>query len=354
MPVKHFTPAWKTFHPVRSQQQRTDKKKRQGKNLFQACREGNLSRVRDILSKGQVFLNRGERGNGRTPVMLAARRGHIDVFDLLKSKVCNMSILDVLHMFCYGGQVAMVKHVLKLDSVDINSRGQKGRTCLMIAAHRGKRELFKFLVNTGSNVSMVDQVGDNILHIACKGGHVEMVKYIISRRLVDVNSRGQDSKTVLMFALLARNRKIFDLCVCAGCNLTAVDGQGNNILHLALQSENLEMVRYIISQNFTDINSRGPSGWTPVMFAAMFGEIGLFDFIMSKGGDASVVDDDGRNILHLASHEGLMKLVKHILSKDIVDVNARTKDGETAAEIANRKSYRELSGFLTSQGRQGK
>ncbi|XP_067654415.1 putative ankyrin repeat protein RF_0381 [Haliotis asinina] len=348
------------FHPLRSQAQSRDKKRRSGENLFhQACREGNLSLVTNIFSQGQVYLNRTEWKNGRTPVMLAARGGHIDVFDFLVSKRCSMSTLDIhgnniLHMSCYGGQVAIVEHALKLVTADINSRGQNGKTCLMIAAYRGSRELFEFLVNTGSNVSMVDQEGNNILHIACKGRHVEMVKYIISRDLVDINSRGQDNKTVLMFASLAGNRRIFDLCACAGCNLSAVDREGNNILHLALHAENLEMVRYVISQNITNINSRGSNGWTPIMLAAMFGQIDLFDFMLSKGADTSVLDDKDRNILHLASYEGNMKLVKHIVFQNIIDdVNAKTKGGMTAAEIAKKQLYRELSAFLTSQGRQG-
>ncbi|XP_067667458.1 ankyrin repeat domain-containing protein 50-like [Haliotis asinina] len=422
-PLFYETTGGRTFYASRSQEQKRDKRNRYGDNLLhEACREGDVSQVRAIVSKGQVDIDSREGEYGRTPVMLAARGGHRILFEFLREKGCNMSLLDnkennILHMACYGGHIAIVKFVLSLHIVNINSREHYGRTCVMIAAYRGRMDVLKYIVRRGGDVSLLDKTGDNVLHLACRGGHVEMVKYIISQDTVDINSKGRGGRTVLMVAARLGYRNIFDLCECAGCNVSAVDAKGNNILHVAIlggyimmvkhvlakrlvdinsrgmhgttpimvaaiegqrevfdlvmskggdpslvdrngdnilhwvcREGHIEMVKYVISLNIADINSIGYYGKTPILLAATHGHLEVFDLVMSKGGNASLVDKNGDNILHLASWQGRAMMVKHILSNTIVDVNAKDKLGNTAATIANKIKHKEIYDLLTLYG----
>ncbi|XP_046543054.1 serine/threonine-protein phosphatase 6 regulatory ankyrin repeat subunit B-like [Haliotis rubra] len=307
------------------------------------------------MSKGQVDIDSREEEYGLTPVMLAARGGHRGVFEILVGKRCNMSLLDnkdnnILHMACYGGQIAIVKRVLSLDIVDINSRGHIGSTCVMVAAHRGKIDLLKYLVSKGGDVSLLEKAGDNILHIACRGGNVEMVKYIISQDIVDVNSKGRDARTVGMVAAHLGYTNIFDLCACAGCNLSAVDAQGNNVLHVAILGGHIRMVKHIFAQRIVNINSRGMNGKTPLMFAAFEGHRKVFDLVMSEGGNASLVDKNDDNILHWVCRGGHAEMVKYVISLNFVDINSRGHYGRTPMMVAAANGHRRVFDLVMSKG----
>ncbi|XP_048253970.1 probable palmitoyltransferase AKR2 [Haliotis rufescens] len=277
------------FYPSSSQQQKRDQKRKSGDNiLHEACREGDVSRVQYILTEGHVDLNSREKEHRMTPLMLAARWGETEVFDLVMSK--------------------------------------------------------------GGNASLVDINGDNILHLACLGGHVEMVRYIASQKIVDINSRGVYGRTPLMFAAIKGHRGVFDLVVSTGGNASLVDTNGDNILHLACLGGHVEMVKYILSQKIVDINCRGMVGRTPLMMAAGMGHKRVFDLLVSKGGDVSAVDVNGGTILHMPCFSGHIEMVKHILSQDIVDIHAKDKDGDTAAMIAKRGKHMKVYDLIISQG----
>ncbi|XP_071085969.1 kinase D-interacting substrate of 220 kDa-like [Haliotis cracherodii] len=318
-------------------------------DLIVACKQGKLQRVRDILDKSSEDIDKKDCG-GMTPVMWAARRGHIEVLDLLVKKGADVSLKDkvghnILHWACYGRNFAMVKYVLSLNKVDINNTGLDGRTPAMFAARQGYMKLFELLVSKGG-LPKADKDGNNILLLACCGGNVEIVKYIISHKTVDINSGGQSNRTPLMVAAYRGNEKVVDLLMKEEADLTLVGDAGDNVLHSACQGGHVDIVKRVVE--LVDISSPGQYNRTPLMMAARRGEKEIFDLLVKKEA-ASCVDDDGNNILHLASEGGHLEIVKYILENmmDISDINARNKHNETAAMLAPRGS--EVSDLLVSR-----
>ncbi|XP_071108992.1 ankyrin repeat domain-containing protein 50-like [Haliotis cracherodii] len=323
--------------------------------LHEACRKGDLGRIRYILSRGLVDVDGGDEKHGRTPLMVAAEKGHRRVFDFLIRKGANVSQVDddgnnILHWACRGGHMDMMKYLLSQHSVDIHSRGKFGSTPLMKAVYYGNRDMFKFLVSQGANVSQVDDDGDNILHWACIGGHVGMVKYLLSQHIIDINSRSKKGKTPLMKAAYYGQRDVLEFLVSKGANVSMVDDDGDNIIHYASIRGQVEVLKHIITRGIVNIRSRGKYGRTPLMRSAYYGNRKVFDLLVSEGGRISSVDDKGYNILHLASTGGRVEMVKHILSQNMTDINSRNKDGETAAIIAMRKGHSVVYDFLVSRG----
>ncbi|XP_046551542.1 ankyrin-3-like [Haliotis rubra] len=324
-----------------------------GDNILHfACRGGHVEMVKYVLLQYNVDIN-SKTNSGRTPLMVTVYTGHKDVFAFLVSKEANVSQVDdygntILHFACKGGHVNMVKYVLLQRSV--NSRTNAGTTPMMIAVYYGHRDVATYLVSKGANVSEVDDYGNNILHWACKGGYIGLVKYVIINLSIDVNSRGQYGTTSLMKAARHGHRDVFDVLLSMGANVSHVDDEGNNILHHASVRGHAKMVQHILSQNLVDINSRGKYGRTPLMRAAYHGHKKVFDLLVKKGGEIALVDGNGDNILHLASWCGHVEIVKHILSQNMVNINAKDKSGKTAAMIAKLEGHLGLYNVLVSQG----
>ncbi|KAJ8668291.1 hypothetical protein QAD02_009954 [Eretmocerus hayati] len=72
--------------------------------------------------------------------------------------------------------------------------------------------LFQQLIKAGSDINAADSQGTTILHLACKDGNIEIVKYLLSQ----------------------------------GASLTNIDEEGLDALLLAAECQDLEMVQILI------------------------------------------------------------------------------------------------------------
>ncbi|XP_067669979.1 ankyrin-3-like [Haliotis asinina] len=322
--------------------------------LHIACLGGHIETVLYVLGLELFDINcRGKCG--RTPLMVAALEGNRHVFDVLVRKGGDPSLVDddgnnILHIASLGHDVDMVTHVLTLNKAGINSRGRYGRTAVMLAAESGHRDVFFFLACKGSDLECVDENGDNILHVACIGGHVTMVECIISLGIVDINSGGQYGGTPLMAAAEGGHRDVLDLLISEGGDVSLVDDYNNNILHVVCIGGNTDIVKYILSKHVVDINSRGEYGRTPVMIAARWGHKGVFDLLVSRGGDVTLVSDHGDSILHVACYGGHVDMVKHILYKYHVNLDTRNQYGRTPVMVAARMGHVSVVDLLLRRG----
>ncbi|XP_048242529.1 ankyrin repeat domain-containing protein 17-like [Haliotis rufescens] len=248
----------------------------------------------------------------------------------------------------YRGDLEAVKCILAAGLADVNCRDRDGRTPMMWAARHGHRGVVEFLVSEGADVTLVDGVSNNILHLACVVGDVKAVKFILSRNMLIINSRGEQNRTPVMVAALCGHGEVVKSLVSEGANVSLVDSIGNNILHLACAGGHARTVKFILSTDMTDIDSKGEQSLTSVMVAALFGHRDVVELLVNEGADVSLVDDGGDNILHLACVGGDLNTVKFILSRNMVDINSRGSL-VTPVMLAAQKGHTEIVKFLVSE-----
>ncbi|XP_046564007.1 histone-lysine N-methyltransferase EHMT2-like [Haliotis rubra] len=237
------------------------------------------------------------------------------------------------------GNLAAVKRILDTCRADVNCRDVGGRTPVMEAAFRGHGDVVELLVSRGADVSLVDDLGDNILHCACRGGDRETVEFVLSLDGVDINSRGQGSRIPVMWAAQWRHRDVVELLVSRGADVSLVDDGGRNTLYWACRGGDTETVEFVLSLDGVDINSRGWRSRTPVMEAAWWKHRDVVELLVSRGANVSLVDYDGNNILHWAYRGGDRETVEFVLSLDWVDINVRNNYRQTAADVARVTWY---------------
>ncbi|XP_046562226.1 putative ankyrin repeat protein RF_0381 [Haliotis rubra] len=224
-------------------------------------------------------------------------------------------------------------------------------TPVLLAAEHGYRDITELLESKGADLSVVDDSGENILHKLSVSGQVDLVNHVLTQKSVEpnINRKSTRGRTPVMTAARCGNKKVFDVLVKNGADLTLVDAEGNSILHLACEGA-VDIVKYLLSNNIVNINARGHLNRTPVLIAAVRGNRGTFELLMKQGADMLLVDDDGNNILHLAVRGEHVDLVKHILENRIVDITAQNNHGLNAMEIAKENSPKSVYTFLLSQG----
>ncbi|XP_046564994.1 putative ankyrin repeat protein RF_0381 [Haliotis rubra] len=321
--------------------------------LHMASDGGNLDTVKQLMNGDEIDIN--TRGlYGLTPLMLAALKGHHDVFEYLHKRGADMTLTDrggdhILSMASVGGNMDIVKYAVTEKPYLINRTRNDGRTSLMWAAWHGRETIFVYLLDNGAGYMSMDNDGDNILHYASHGGHTVIVEKVLADSKIDVDSSDRYGRTAVMEAVKQGYEQVFDILVGYGCDISHIDNDGNNVLHVACRGGHVAMVEHVLSQTNVDINSRGKDGATPLMFAARGRHRGVFDLLVAKRADASLLDDKGNNILHVACMGGHVGMVEHVLSQDMVDINSQGRRGRTPLLWAALRKHSAVIRLLLGQ-----
>lgn len=153
-----------------------------------------------------------------------------------------------LHLAASGDQDDLVRLLINQFSMSVDDLDDYGRTALYWAAHFGKIQTVKTLVELGANVNWVSSANGAPLHIAVERGHSEIVAFLLECKNIDINiqdyylctplSRAIRQKSVnISKALLARGDIILDIR----------DDMGNTALDHARSSENKEIEVLILN-----------------------------------------------------------------------------------------------------------
>jgi|GEM_PF-5820524 len=74
-------------------------------------------------------------------------------------------------------EVEIIHHSLR----NPNAKGKRGKTALMAAAEKGHMDIIIFLVDKGADIRAKDDMGCNATVYAIRNGHLETVNYFLSK-----------------------------------------------------------------------------------------------------------------------------------------------------------------------------
>ncbi|KAF7647987.1 hypothetical protein LDENG_00163780, partial [Lucifuga dentata] len=139
------------------------------RELFEACRSGDLDRVRKLLTAENVN-SRDTAGRKSTPLHFAAGFGRKDVVDFLLQNGANVHARDdggliSLHNACSFGHAEVVSLLLH-HGADANSRDNWNYTPLHEAAIKGKIDVCIVLLQHGAEPTVRNTDGRTALDLA--------------------------------------------------------------------------------------------------------------------------------------------------------------------------------------------
>jgi len=116
-----------------------------------------------------------------------------------KKSELNEEGLTALMIAAGEGYDIAVKNELELFGGDVNAKGKRNLTALMMAADKGHIKIVKILLKHGADVNAVNDDNHSALMIASRKGYIEIVRSLM-RAGADPNIRAKSGVTASILA----------------------------------------------------------------------------------------------------------------------------------------------------------
>lgn len=213
--------------------------------------------------------------------------------------------------------------------------GSKYDTRLLEAALSGKTSVIDNLLKKGANPSCSNRdTGDTPLHLSAQQGHVEVIEKLV--KLADRAVKNSSGYTPLHVAVMSKQHDAAEALLVAEANPNERTLSNETPLHLAAACLDLKMIEMLV--NFgSSLTAVDFNGNTPLL-TSLLNDNPILDVVSALVSPESVgiFNNFGKLPIHAASEAGFSKGVQHLLQNAGVDVNIRTKNGDTPLHIAAR------------------
>ena len=256
---------------------------------------------------------------------------------------------DQLYSAAIVGDVTKIESLLSLG-FPVDSRDATNRTPLMIAALYGELQAVKCLVGKGASPSLEDNHGWNSLHFASLSDNTDIIELLLLTHGPDIDSTTSDGVTPLMIAVDNGKLQAVKCFLGKGASPSLEDNRGWNSLHFASLSDNTDIIELLLLTHGPDIDSTTANGLTPLMIAALYGELQAVKCLLGKGASPSLEDNNGWNSLHCASRSGNTDIIELLLLTHGHDIDSTTANGRTPLMIAALCGKLQAVTFLLGKG----
>ena len=285
----------------------------------------------------------------------------------------------VLHKACEGGHVPVVLYLTSLPQCNVAAKTSNGSTVLHITCeYSDSLPILKHLVeNHQLDLCAVNDNGMAPIHLACSEGRLNFVQYIIEHipSSLELPVRGH-GHTPFLIAVFFNQLEVIKYLISKKCNLSATADRGSLAVHVSVVSGHLNVLKYLIDNNYCNPNATSHQEFTPLHVAVLANRLEIIEYLLNRAIPSvsvawiretkclldspqdlhpdsvhiSVQDIKGNSPLHVACRRGQQSMVK-LFSRASFSASCLllpNKEGQTPLHLAAAAGHQESIEALLS------
>jgi cytohesin len=230
-----------------------------------------LKKVTRLLDKHPDWVNR--EINQARPLWLACEARSLPMVQALVERGADVKFHNAQHKTALWPAVSfdsmpIVKYLVE-HGADLKAMQDDGQTLLWAAESKSMAE---YLISAGVDPKHTDINGDTALHQACRHSLLEVVRLLLDKGL-DIEAQGHWNMRPLQSAA------------------STLTGDPKPVVNLLLQRG-------------ANIDSRGYRGQTALHECALYNRYEMAEFLLNRGAQPDLKDDDGRTPVDTATLAG--------------------------------------------------
>jgi uncharacterized protein len=151
----------------------------------------------------------------------------------------NLDVFDVARK----GTLQQMKKIYKKNPKTILSLNENGFSPLLLSTYKSNNEVAKFLIEKGSNINEISDMGTPLMAAVVKG-NIEIVTLLLNKK-ADVNLSDANGTTAMIYAVQFQNIEIIKLLLQNNVDKTKIDKQGKTAFEYAVFSKNEEIINLL-------------------------------------------------------------------------------------------------------------
>ena len=155
------------------------------------------------------------------------------------------------HEAVNGGSITMIKYLMETKGMNVDCKGESGRTPLMIASSIGEYDVAKYLLDHGADVNAKDSTGTTAIIYASYYNYLPIVELLIERK-ADVNALRENGENAITAAVAVNALEIVKMLRWNECIIQQKNADGVSNLKVARDNGFKEMAEFLKNNGATD------------------------------------------------------------------------------------------------------
>ncbi|XP_074595007.1 uncharacterized protein LOC141850321 [Brevipalpus obovatus] len=314
------------------------------------------------------FLNTGD-SEGHTAFHWAVVCNESRCLDILADAGASLAVQDIhgAHPLHYAAQMSsphngiskdvhigldILKKLLDFPKINVNCRDKDGRSPLLWASSSGSTDAIMLLVSAGADPGSKDKDGLTALHCASSRGHVDTVETLINLCGAEIDVIDSVGCSPMFYSVTLGHADCTQLLLESGAEPNRQDHKGRTAAHCGAAKGQFETIK-ILANHGANLWMRNIRGDLPLHEAIKSGRKELVRWLLLQMPSAvNTANSRGRTPLHVAAINNNLEMCK-ILIDSGAEVNPVMKlDGHliTPLDAALQKGFRSCAKYLLLHG----
>jgi ankyrin repeat protein len=302
--------------------QSTDKN---GNGIFNyAAKGGNIAFLKQLVEKKISHNTTSEKGEN---AIIFASRGlrrktnTLETFKYLVSLGIEPNVKTEegetpLHSLASKSKELAIFEYFVEHGVDVNQANKDGNTAFLNAAYNSSNEVVTYLATKVKNLNHQNKEGRSALTQAVYRNSPGVVAFLLENG-ADINVVDKEQNNLGYYLLKNYNvkkqgnfKRKLAILQKNGFDLLKPQPNGNTLFHLALDTGNLDRIKYVESLG-VDVNQQNKEGISPLHIAAMKAKnTKILKYLLSIGADKSQKTAFEESVYDLASENEVLQQEK--------------------------------------------